>query len=188
MELYEKTLEQTYVHRGRIINLRVDKAELPNGQTCTREVVEHSGGVTVAALTDENELLFVKQYRYPYSEVVLELPAGKLEPGEDPFKAGIRELKEEAGATAAKYIDLGKYYPSPGYCGEVIQLYGATELTFSEQDLDEDEFLEVERIPLMKAVEMVLNNEIPDGKTQTAVLKMAMRVWYTAGNTETAGE
>lgn len=182
MELYEKTLEQTYVHRGKILNLRVDKAELPNGSECVREVVEHTGGVTIAALTSENELLFVKQYRYPYSEVVLELPAGKLERGEDPFKAGMRELKEEVGATAAKDVDLGRFYPSPGYCGEVIYLYGATELTFSEQCLDNDEFLEVEKIPLMKAVEMVLNNEIPDGKTQTAVLKMAMRVWYASNS------
>lgn len=178
MELFEKTLEKEYKYEGRILNLRVDKAQLPNGKECTREVVEHNGGVTVAALTDEDELLFVRQFRYPYSEVVLELPAGKLEKDEDPFKAGVRELREETGATAAKYIDLGKFYPSPGYCGEVIHLYGAMGLTFTEQDLDADEFLNVERIPLSKAVEMVLNNEIPDGKTQAAVLKLQMRKWY----------
>ena len=178
MELTEKTLEQEYKYNGRIINLRVDKAELPNGRECVREVVEHSGGVTVAALTDANELLFVRQFRYPYGEVVLELPAGKLEKGEDPFRAGIRELREETGAAASKYVDLGKFYPSPGYCGEIIHLYGATGLTFKEQQLDEDEFLNVEKIPLSTAVEMVLNNEIPDGKTQAAVLKMAMRTWY----------
>ncbi|NLO45814.1 MAG: NUDIX hydrolase [Clostridiales bacterium] len=184
MKLYEKTLEQTYVHKGKILNLRVDRAELPNGKECVREVVEHDGGVTIAALTDENELLFVRQYRYPYSEIVMELPAGKLERGENPFKAGVRELKEETGASASEYIDLGRYYPSPGYCGETIYMYGATGLSFSEQELDEDEFLEIEKIPLMKAVEMVLNNEIPDGKTQTAVLKMAMRVWYASGGAE----
>ena len=178
MELFEKTLEQEYKYEGRIINLRVDKAELPNGEECTREVVEHNGGVTIAALTDEGELLFVRQYRYPYSEVVLELPAGKLEKGEDPFKAGIRELKEETGAVASKYVDLGKFYPTPGYCGEIIHMYGATGITFGESNPDEDEFLEVEKIPLSTAVEMVLNNEIPDGKTQAAVLKMAMRTWY----------
>ena len=178
MELIEKTLEQEYKYTGRIINLRVDKAELPNGKEATREVVEHSGGVTVAALTDEGELLFVRQFRYPYGEVILELPAGKLEQGEDPFRAGIRELREETGAVAAKYVDLGKFYPSPGYCGEIIHLYGATGISFKEQNLDEDEFLNVEKIPLSAAVEMVLNNEIPDGKTQAAVLKMAMRTWY----------
>lgn len=178
MDLFEKTLEQEYKYNGRIINLRVDKAELPNGETCTREVVEHNGGVTVAALTDDGELLFVKQFRYPYGEVVLELPAGKLEKGEDPFRAGIRELKEETGAVASKYIDLGKFYPTPGYCGETIYLYGATGITFENPDPDDDEFLEAVKIPLSTAVEMVLNNEIPDGKTQAAVLKMAMRTWY----------
>ncbi len=178
MELYEKTLEENYIHKGKILNLRVDKAELPNGNECVREVIEHSGGVTVAALTDNDELLFVRQFRYPYKEVVLELPAGKLEKGEDPFAAGIRELKEEVGATAEKYMDLGRFYPSPGYTSEVIHLYGAFGLTFSDQNLDDDEFLEVERIPLNTAVEMVLNNEIPDGKSQAAILKLALRKWY----------
>lgn len=178
MELIEKTLEQEYKYEGKIVNLRVDKAELPDGQTAVREVIEHPGGVTVAPLTEEGELLFVRQFRYPFGEVVLELPAGKLEKGEDPFRAGIRELREETGVVAEKYVDLGKFYPSPGYCGEIIHLYGATGLTFKEQSLDKDEFLNVERIPLSTAVEMVLNNEIPDGKTQAAVLKMAMRTWY----------
>ena len=178
MELFEKTLKQEYKYEWRILNLRVDEAELPSGRTCVREVVEHNGGVTVAALTNDNELLFVRQFRYPYGEVVLELPAGKLEKGEDPFRAGIRELREETGAVAEKYVDLGVFYPSPGYTSETIHLYGATGLSFKEQQLDEDEFLNVEKIPLSTAVEMVLNNEIPDGKTQAAVLKMAMRQWY----------
>lgn len=181
MELFEKTIEQKHVYKGKIINVRADDAELPNGKPCIREVVEHSGGVTVAALTDDDELIFVRQFRYPYGEVVLELPAGKIEKDEDPLEAMKRELQEEAGATAAKYIDLGEYYPSPGYCAEVIHLYGAKGLTFSEQNLDDDEFLSVEKIPLNNAVEMVLNNRIADGKTQTAVLKMALLSWYNAG-------
>ena len=134
--------------------------------------------VLASASPRRRELLFVRQFRYPYGEVILELPAGKLEQGEDPFRAGIRELREETGAVAEKYVDLGKFYPSPAYCGEIIHLYGATGLSFKEQALDEDEFLNVEKIPLSTAVEMVLNNEIPDGKTQAAVLKMAMRTWY----------
>lgn len=173
MNLNEKTLEKIYIYNGKIINVRADRAELPNGKEAKREVVEHPGGVTVAALTDENELMFVRQFRYPYAEVILEIPAGKLEYGEDPFEAGKRELREETGAVAQEYLDIGKFYPTPGYCGEIIHMYAAKGLTFTDLDPDEDEFLAVERIPLQKAVDMVLNNEIRDGKTQTAILKVA---------------
>lgn len=172
MKLDEKTVKKNYIYNGRIINVRCDDAELPNGQPCIREVVEHPGGVCIAALTENDELIFVRQFRYPYMEVIPELPAGKLEKGEDPFESGKRELEEEAGCVAAEYRDLGKFYPSPGYCGEIIHLYAAKNLTFTKQNLDEDEFLNVEKIPLKKAVEMVLNNEIRDGKTQAAVLKV----------------
>ena len=108
MNLFEKTTEKIYVYEGKIINVRRDKAELPTGKPCVREVVEHNGGVCVAALTEKNELLFVRQFRYPYMEVVLELPAGKLEKGEDPFESGKRELEEETGYVAETYRDLGK--------------------------------------------------------------------------------
>jgi len=175
MKLDEKTIEKKYIYKGRIINVRTDTAELPNGKQALREVVEHPGGVTVAALTDNDELMFVRQFRYPYSEVLLELPAGKLEYGEDPFEAGKRELREETGAVAEHYIDLGKFYPTPGYCGEIIHMYAAKGLSFTSLDLDDDEFLAPEKIPLEKAVEMVMNNEIRDGKTQTAVLKVAQK-------------
>lgn len=173
MNLFEKTTEKVYVYEGKIINVRRDKAELPTGKPCVREVVEHNGGVCVAALTEKNELLFVRQFRYPYMEVVLELPAGKLEKGEDPFEAGKRELEEETGCRAEKYADMGKFYPTPGYCGEIIHLYAGWNLKETAMNLDEDEFLEVERIPLNKAVDMVINGEIRDGKTQTLVLKVA---------------
>ena len=172
MNLEEKTVNKKYIYHGRIINVRCDDAELPNGKPCTREVVEHNGGVCVAALNENDELLFVRQFRYPYMEVILELPAGKLELGEDPFESGKRELEEETGCVAGEYRDLGKFYPSPGYCGEIIHLYAAKELTFTHQHLDEDEFLNVEKIHIDKAVEMILNNEIRDGKTQAAVLKV----------------
>ncbi len=175
MNLNEKTLHQTYAYRGRIINLRCDDIELPNGKTSIREVIEHPGGVCIAALTDEDELLFVRQFRYPYGEVIWELPAGKMTPGEDPLECGIRELKEETGACAEQYGSLGKLYPSPGYCGEIIHLYYALGLSFGELSLDEDEFLEAERIPLEQAVRMVLDNTICDAKTQTAVLKLYLK-------------
>lgn len=177
MNLYEKTVSQDIRFSGRIINLRVDDALLPNGKQTTREVVEHPGGVCVAALTAERELLFVRQFRYPYGEVLLELPAGKLDRGgEDPLEAGKRELREETGAVAETYRSLGKLYPSPGYCDEIIHLYLAQNVSFGESDPDEDEFLECERIPLDRAVEMVLQNEITDAKTQVAVLKVAALV------------
>ncbi len=173
MELFEKTVEKNYIYKGKIINVRCDKAELPTGKPCTREVVEHNGGVCVAALTDSNELMFVRQFRYPYMEVILELPAGKLEKGEDPFEAGKRELREETGCVAENYADLGKFYPTPGYCGEIIHLYAGWNLKECDMNLDEDEFLEVEKIPLDKAVDMVLNGEIRDGKTQALVMRVA---------------
>lgn len=173
MNLEEKQLSAEYMYKGKIISLRRDKALLPNGNTATREVVEHNGGVCVAALTDNDEVLFVRQFRYPYMEVIPEIPAGKRDKAdEDPLECGIRELKEETGATAEKFIPLGKLYPSPGYCGEIIWMYAATGLSYGEQNPDDDEFLTVEKIPLNKAVEMILSGKITDAKTQAAVLKL----------------
>lgn len=173
MNLEEKQLSFEYIYQGRIINLRKDTALIPNGNTAVREVIEHPGGVCVAALTENDEVLFVRQFRYPYNEIVLEIPAGKRDGAdEDPLQCGIRELKEETGATAKNFIPLGELYPSPGYCGEIIWLFAATNLSFEEQSLDEDEFLTVEKIPLEKAVEMILSGEIKDAKTQAAVLKL----------------
>lgn len=175
MNLEEKQLNAEYLYKGRIINLRRDEALLPNGKTATREVIEHPGGVCVAALTDNDEVLFVRQYRYPYSEIVLEIPAGKRDSAdENPLDCGKRELKEETGATAENFFSLGTLYPTPGYCGEIIWMYGATGITFGDTDPDEDEFLEFEKIPLEKAVEMILSGEIKDAKTQAAILKLKL--------------
>ena len=172
MKLTEKQLEKNYVFEGKIIKVRKDLALMPNGETATREVVDHNGGVCIAPLTENDELIFVKQFRYPYMEEVLELPAGKRDGNEDPKICGIRELKEETGATAKNITFMGELYPSPGYCGEIIWLYLATGLEYGEQNTDEDEFLEVYKIPLEKAVEMVMNGEIKDAKTQTLILKI----------------
>ena len=175
MNFEEKQLKEEYLYKGKIINLRRDEALLPDGSTAIREVVEHPGGVCVAALDENDNLLFVRQFRYPYMETTLEIPAGKRDKGgEDPLLCGKRELREETGAVAKNYISLGELYPTPGYCGEVIYMYAATDLTFGECDPDDDEFLAVERIPLEKAVEMVLSGEIKDAKTQTAVLKVKL--------------
>ncbi len=173
MELIEKTLKKNYVFHGKIISVRQDEALLPNGKTAIREVVEHNGGVCIAPLTADRELIFVRQFRYPYSQVVLELPAGKLEKGEDAYEAGVRELEEETGYASDDFVDCGVFLPSPGYCGEVIHLYAACNLKQTEMNLDEDEFLETEKIPLDKAVEMVMDNRIVDGKSQVLILKTA---------------
>ena len=176
MELTEKTLSSKSVFDGRILHITLDEVELPDGKKSKREVVNHPGGVTVAALDEDNNLLFVKQFRYPYKEVVLELPAGKLEKGSTPLENGKRELMEETGAEGYSYISLGQLYPSPGYTSEIIHLYACKVKSQGSSNPDDGEFLNVEKIPLNKAVEMVLNNQIPDAKTQVAVLKTAMLI------------
>jgi len=176
MKLHEKTLSQKEIFKGKIITVHVDEVELENGNISTREVVEHPGGVCVAALTEQNELIFVRQFRYPYKEVLLELPAGKLEIGEDPFEAMKREQREETGTSSENYISLGDLYPTCGYCAEVIKMWACRVSGEGELDLDEDEFIETEKISLDRAVEMVLNNEIKDSKTQVGILKTARLV------------
>ena len=171
MELTEKTLSSEKIFDGRILHVRRDTVLLPNGHQSTREVVDHPGGVCVLALDDQERVLVVSQFRYPYGEVLRELPAGKLEYGEDPAQAAIRELREETGAVAGTFQPLGELYPSPGYCGEIIRMYLARDLSFGNTDPDEDEFLGLERVPFSQLVEQVMNNEISDAKTVAAVLK-----------------
>lgn len=172
MNLEEKTLSETYHFKGRVINLRVDDVELPDGHKSIREIVEHPGGVCVAALTPDGKLPFVRQFRYPYKEIVTELPAGKLEKGEDPLEAVKRELAEEVGAQGINWRSMGKLYPSPGYCGEIIHLFACDINVSGESHPDDGEFLEVEYIPLEEAVRLVTENKIPDSKTQTLILKL----------------
>ena len=171
MDLMEKTLSSEKIFDGRIIHVHRDTIRLPDGGEATREVVDHPGGVCILALDDENRALLVSQFRYPYGKVLREVPAGKLEYGEDPTKAAIRELKEETGAVAGDFRSLGELYPSPGYCGEIIRMYLARDLTFGETHLDEDEFLDLERVPFDELVEQVLSGEIKDAKTIAVVLK-----------------
>ena len=173
MEMNEKTLERKEIYAGRVLHFHVDKVELMNGRTSTRECVDHPGGASIAVLTEKNEMLFVRQFRYPYKEIVLEAPARKLEKGEDPFEAIKREQREETGTTGKNYVNLGKLYPSPGYTNEIIYLYACRAQSFGDTDFDEDEFLEVEKIPMDEAVRMVMDGEIPDSKTQVLVLKTA---------------
>ncbi len=170
--LTEKTLSSKTVFDGKILHVILDEAQLPDGNTASREVVRHVGGVCVAALDEDDCLYFVRQFRYPYNEITLELPAGKLEKGATVLENGKRELKEETGCEGYSYVSLGAMYPSTGYTDEIIHLYTCRVKSVGEQSPDEDEFLNVERIPLKKAVEMVLNNQLPDAKTQIAILKL----------------
>ena len=173
MHLYEKTLDSMVIHDGKIISLTKDTVELENGQNAIREVVHHNGGVCVVPITENNEIIFVKQFRYPFKEILLEIPAGKLDKGEDHYDCGKRELLEETGAVASEMTYLGVMYPTTGYLTEKIHMYFAKGLTFTKQKLDDDEFLDVVKIPFEKAVEMIMSNEIPDAKTQVAILKAA---------------
>lgn len=168
MDYIEKTVKKNYVYEGKILKLRRDEAELPNGKPCIREIVEHSGGACVLYVED-GKALFVRQYRYAYGESLYEIPAGKLEAGEDPMLAAARELEEEAGVKAGRLELLFVDYPTPGYTNEKIYIYRAYDCEKVAAHLDEGEFLDAEYIPLEKVKEMLKNGEIKDGKTIIAL-------------------
>ena len=174
--LQESKISSHEIFNGRIFRVTKDVVLLEDNTQANREVVHPHGGVCVAALDEEDNLYFVRQFRYALGEEVLELPAGKREKDEDPMLCGIRELEEECGCKAGSFELLSVMYPTVGYCSEVIHIYLAKELTATAQRLDEGEFLSVEKIPFSTALEMVLRDEIPDAKTQLAILKIhAMR-------------
>lgn len=172
MDLTEKTLSSRRVFQGRLLRIDVDTVSLPNGDESIREVVRHPGGVCVLPLHDDGTVSVVEQFRYPYAQVLTELPAGKLEPGEDPDQAIRRELSEEVGLTAGEWIDMGLFYPSVGYCDEVIHLYFARRLTQGDCHPDLDEFLAPKRVPLSQLVDQVMKGQIPDGKSAALILKV----------------
>lgn len=175
MNLIEKKTASELIYDGTVVHLYKDTVELPDGNSSVREFVKHIGAVCVVPITDEGEVLLERQYRYAVGEVLVEIPAGKLDyPGENWREAALRELREETGAEASELIDLGDYYGSPAIMGERIRMFLARGLTFTEQRLDEDEFLETFRLPLDEAVKQVMNGEIPDGKTQAGILRAAM--------------
>ena len=168
---YEKTIEQSTVYEGIIVNVRRDKAELVNGSIVGREVVEHPGGVTIIPVDADETVWCVRQFRYPFGREMLEVPAGKLERGEDPRDCAVRELSEETGFSADELIYLGPCCTSPGFSTEVLHIYLALELKHGDAHPDEDEFLNVEKHSLETLTEMVMSGEIDDAKTIIAVLK-----------------
>ena len=171
MAHFEKKLSENTVFTGRVFSVSVDKVLLENGKTGEREVLHHHGGACIAALTPENEIYMIRQFRYAMGQELWELPAGKLEPGEDPEKAAHRELAEECGLMADTMRDIGPVYPSVGYDSEIIYCYLAQNLTPCEMHLDEDEFLNVDRIPFDELYSRCLSGEITDAKTVVSVLK-----------------
>ena len=173
MDLAEHKVSGKTIFNGKIVRLDVDQARLPDGSIATREVVYHPGGVAILALDEQNNVSLVRQFRYPFGKLLLELPAGKLDHGaeEDPLLGAKRELSEETGLEAEEYTYLGHILASPGFCDESLHMYLARGLRQGETHPDEDEFLESGRLPLPELVEQVMRGEIKDAKTVALVLK-----------------
>ena len=170
----EKRIDSKDIFDGVVLHVKSDKVLLTDGHTSVREVIRHIGAVCVIPVTDRNEAIVERQFRYPFDEVITEIPAGKLDsPDEDRLSAAKRELYEETGITADGWTELGLFYPAAAYSDECIMMYMARQLHFGERHLDEDEFLDVHRIPLAELVEEVMKGKIQDSKTQTAILKAA---------------
>ena len=171
LELKEETVAQETVYEGIIVNVRRDQARLADGRVTNREVIEHPGGVAVFAVDEQERVIMVRQFRYPMGEVVLELPAGKLENGEDPRDSGLRELEEETGLRPGTFQSMGCSYSSPGILEEKIHLYFAKDLVQGPCHPDDGEFLEIVRVPYQELLEMARKGEIKDGKTLVGILK-----------------
>lgn len=167
----EIATKKSRVYDGSIVKLDVDEVVLENGKFSSREVVRHPGGAAVLAVDDNEDLFFVRQFRYPYGEEMIEIPAGKLNEGEDPLTCAKRELLEETGLVAEKWEKIGAFRPSPGYTSETIHLYIARELSEREQHLDDDEFLDVVKFNAIKAMRLIEKGEITDAKTVIAIYK-----------------
>ena len=171
MELGEKTLASELIFDGRLLKFYRDEVETADGGRSVREYVRHPGGAAVVALDGEGNVYLERQFRYPYRKVVTEIPAGKLEEGEDPFDAIRRELKEEIGAVAGRWDSLGHIMPSVGYTDEMLHLYLARDLTFGETHWDKDECLEILKLPFAEALARAADGRISDGKTVSALFR-----------------
>jgi ADP-ribose pyrophosphatase len=169
----ETTLRTTPIYDGRIIKLDLLDVRLPDGKEARREVIRHPGAVAIVVLDDAKNVLLVRQYRAAAGKILLEIPAGTLNPGEVPLTCALRELQEETGFRAEKLDTLGGIYTAPGYTTEFIHLFYATGLIESRLNMDEDEFIEVERVPFTEALAMIDRGEIADGKSVSGLLRVA---------------
>ena len=174
MDKEEKTVKQNLIYDGKILQLYNDEILTPNGKTAYREIINHHGGASILPIDDEGNIYLVEQYRYAYKQLLLEIPAGKLEKGEDAKVCAIRELKEEIGAECKEIKKMALVYPTPGYTNEPLHIFVATGLTFGDTKWDDDEYLNIKKIPFDKALEMVKNGEIKDGKSVVAILRYAL--------------
>lgn len=170
MELFEKIVSSDTKFSGDVLTLRVDEVELPDGSKSKREVVQHNGAVGIVPVTENKEIILVRQFRSASRKVMLELPAGKLEPGENPYDCGLRELEEETGFTSDNVDKLTSYYSSPAILEEILHLYIAFDLKKGEAHLDDDEFLECVKMPLSDIKKMIINGEIQDAKTIIGIM------------------
>ncbi len=180
--LTEKQLSSELIFDGKVVHLYFDKIALPNGNEATREYIRHIGAVCVVPITDKGEVVCVRQYRYPLGRTVLEIPAGKLDyKGEDTMEAAKRELREETGAICESLEFIGKLHPSPAILDECISMYLARGLSWGDTDPDDDEFIQIEKVPLDTLCQMICQGEITDGKTQAAVLKAKYIIEHCGG-------
>lgn len=173
MDKKEKTLKENLIYDGKIIKLYNDDVICPNGLKATREYIKHPGGACVLPIFND-EVLLISQYRYAYHKDILEVPAGKIEPNEDPLKAAIRELEEETGYKAKSLIPLGEIYPTVGYTDEVIYLFASENLAVGHTHLDKDEFIDLKRVKLSDAYDMALKGTIKDAKTVAVILRYVL--------------
>lgn len=170
MTFEEKTMKSEKIYEGRIINLRVDTVELPNKKYSKREIVEHPGAVGIIAITKDNEVILVKQYRKPIEDTLLEIPAGKLEPKEDPQECAIRELEEETGFATDNVQKILEFYTTPGFSNEVMHIYIAKDLKEGTVNLDDDENIQIIKLPIDEVLYKVKTGEIKDAKTIIGIL------------------
>lgn len=176
MKLTEEKIASEKIYQGHILNVRKDRVKLPNGKESSREVVEHPGAISVVAVDNDENIYLVKQFRYPVGEITLEIPAGKLDYGEDPLTCARRELSEEVGMLASEWKMLLKFFTTPGFSNEIMYLFLATGLSSHYEEADEDEFLEIVKMPLKVAVEEVEKGNIKDAKSIIGILYTAQKL------------